>query len=161
MKLDFAYNGELRTRLEQYSPQTHLGVHLYSSSEQFHNLFDQNPEHKEILDRFSSLPDVPNHQLTSYEDIMAYFVNSLEIPTSQQREIVERTLQSHFRKAKDVPDSELKDELTVIVARCIPPFLLEATANYPRFELFRTKRKEVNQYLHLPDKNDYLKLLSS
>ena len=161
MRLNFAYNGELRTRLEQHSPQTHLEVHLYSTSEEFHNLFDQNPEHGRILERFSSLPDVPDQQLTSYEDIMAYLVRPLEIATSQRREIVERTLQSHFRKAKDVPDSELKEGLTVIVARCIPPFLLEATANYPRVELFRMKRGEVNQYLYLPDKNDYLKLLSS
>jgi len=161
MKLDFAYNGELRTRLEQHSPQTHLGVHLYSTSEQFHNLFDQNEEHRRMLDRFSSLLNVPDQQLTSYDNIMAYFVNPLEIDSPQQRECVERTLQSHFRKAKDIPDSGLKEGLTVIVARCIPPFLLEATANYPRTELFRMERREVNQYLHLPNKNDYLKLISS
>ena len=161
MKLDFTYNGELRTRLEQHSPQTHLGIHLYSTSEEFHNLFDQNPEHRRMLERFSSLPDVPNQQLTSYDNIMAYLVTPLETATSQQRELIERTLQSHFRKAKDVPDSELKDGLAVLVARCIPSFLLEAAANYPRVELFRMKRGEINQYLHLPNKNDYLKLFSS
>ena len=161
MKLDFVYNGELRTQLEQFYSQTHLDVHLYSTSEQFHHLFDQNTDHREMLDRFSSLPDVPDYKLTSYEDIMTNFVSLLEISPSQQRKCVERTLQSHFRKAKEVPNSELKDELNIIVARCIPPFLLEAAANYPRTELFRMKKGEVNQYFHLPNKNDYLKLLSS
>ena len=114
-----------------------------------------------MLDRLSSLPNIPDLYLTSYEDIMEHFIKPLEIVSPQKRGCVESTLQSHFRKAKNIPDTNLKKELAVIIARSAPLFLLEAKTYSPRTELFRKKRGKIVQYLHLPQKNDYFSLLAS
>ena len=138
MKLDFTFDGEIKKWLEQYSAQMHLAVHLYSSAEEYHRIFVQNEHHTRMLDRFSSLPDVPDSNLGSYDNIITYLVRPLGIDSSQLRECVDRTLLSHFRKASKLPNTPLKGELSIIVARCVPPFLLEILSNFPRTELFNT-----------------------
>ena len=161
MKLDFEYSGELKSRLQQNAPGTHKAIHLFSSSEGAHSIFHQNEQHRELIERIHALPDIPDERLTSYGEIMEHLVDPLGIDSLEIEDVMARTLASHFRKTYDVSEVGLVDELTVLIARCIPAFLLETASNHPRTGLSEIKSGQVNKYLPLPRKNDYLSLLSS
>ncbi|MBS3116750.1 hypothetical protein J4421_04100 [Candidatus Woesearchaeota archaeon] len=161
MKLAFRYDGSLQSRLRQHAPQTDHVIQQYHASQEDYHIFHDHDEFQRLIRIICDLPEIPDVNLRSPREIKRNLVSLLGLQGSDpRRDCIQRTLDSHERKGDGLEDEPLYGELSLVIARCIPYFLLESHTNFPRLALFAVRDGRIHHFLPLPKKNLYPMLLS-
>jgi hypothetical protein len=161
MDLHIPYAGELRVRLEQYAPDTNRALSHYAGLGDGLEIFDDSPQHQECLEWLRQLPDVANQVLSTREGIEDTLLRPLDIQQEWISQTIGRTLDAHFERCGYLErESPLQAELTIVLARTIPLFLLETYKSEPQMQLFGMMGASIQHYVPLPEKDKYVMLLS-